>query len=170
MITNDVINAITGRRSIRKNTKKPVTEENLQAILEAGRWAPSGMNNQPWSFVIVRDPEMKNNLSALTHYSRIIKQCNICICVLYDTPEGYDRDKDVMSIGACIQNMLLAAHSLGIGTVWLGEILNRKSEANSIFSIGDDHELMAVIALGYPAQSPRSSRKKLQALILKEFI
>ncbi len=168
MKTNDVMKAITGRRSIRKYTKGIVPEESLQAILEAGRWAPSGLNNQPWSFAILRDPEQKNVVSKLTTYSRIIVESNLCICVFYNIPEGYDRDKDTMSIGACIQNMLLAAHSFDIGAVWLGEILNRKADVNSLLGIGKDHELMAVIALGLPAETPRSSRKKLQSLILKE--
>ncbi len=169
MATNDVINAITGRRSIRKYTKDTVFSESIQTILEAGRWAPSGLNNQPWSFVIVRDRETRKSLSALTHYSRIINECNVCICVFYDLPHGYNRDKDIMSIGACIQNMLLAAHSLDIGSVWLGEILNRKTEVNSLLAINDDHELMGVIALGHPAQSPKSSRKKMKALVLSVF-
>jgi nitroreductase len=169
MKTNDIINTITSRRSIRKYTKDPVTGDTILAILEAGLWAPSGLNNQPWAFVIIREREIKKKLSTLTQYSRIIIECDVCICVFYDKPEGYNRDKDAMSIGACIQNMLLAAYSLGIGSVWLGEILNRKSEVSSLLAIGDDHELMAVIALGHPAQSPKSSRKKLKALILKEF-
>lgn len=168
MLSNEIIKAIISRRSIRKYTGDPVPPEILQAILEAGRWAPSGMNNQPWAFVTVRDIEIKNSLSALTHYSRIIKHSSLCICVMYDIPNGYNRDKDVMSIGACIQNMLLAAHSLGIGAVWLGEIVNRKSDVNRLIAAGEDYELMAVIALGYPAQAPRSSRKKLKSLILKE--
>ncbi|HPL17117.1 MAG TPA: nitroreductase family protein, partial [Spirochaetota bacterium] len=164
MIPNDVIKAIIDRRSIRKYTKDHIDSDNLHMILEAGRWAPSGLNNQPWSFIVARGAEIKNSLSTLTHYSRIIKQCDLCICVMYDIPNGYNRDKDLMSIGACIQNMLLAAHSLGIGSVWLGEILNRKSEVNALLAVGDDFELMAVIALGCPAQTPRSSRKQLESL------
>ncbi|MBP7734958.1 MAG: nitroreductase [Spirochaetes bacterium] len=169
MKTNTIINAISTRRSIRKYTKDTITGDCIEAILEAGRWAPSGLNNQPWSFVTIQDAGIRNSLSALTEYSRIIKECNACIYVFYDVSEGYNRDKDILSIGACIQNMLLAAHSLKIGSVWLGEILNRKTEVNDLLDIGPDHELMAVIAMGHPAQSPRSSRKKLKSLILKEF-
>jgi nitroreductase len=64
--------------------------------------------------------------------------------------------------------MLLSAHSLGIGSVWLGEILNQKDEVNVLLGIGPEHELMAVIALGYPAENPRSSRKKISSLVLKQ--
>jgi nitroreductase len=72
--------------------------------------------------------------------------------VFYNIPEGYNRDMDLLAFGACVQNMLLPAHSIGIGTVWLGEILNRKSEINTLLEITDNYELMAVIALGYPAE------------------
>lgn len=165
---NPVIKAIIDRRSIRKYTKDNISNEYIESILEAGRWAPSGLNNQPWSFAVVHTPETLTALSALTEYSRILKGCNACICVFYNLPEGYNRDKDVMSIGACIQNMLLAAHSLGIGSVWLGEILNRKNDARALLDVDENHELMAVIALGYPAESPRGKRKKLSVLVAKE--
>ena len=168
MISNEIITAIHTRRSIRKFTSQPIDDGHIDEILEAGRWAPSGLNNQPWSFVIVRKRLMLNDLSRLTKYGRTIRECCMCICVFYNLPDGYNRDKDLLSIGACIQNMLLSAHSNGIGSVWLGEILNRKNEVNDLFSISSDHELMAVIALGYPAENPRSSRKKISRLVLKK--
>jgi nitroreductase len=168
LLANNVITAIRNRRSIRKYTKDPISDEQITVILEAGRWAPSGLNNQPWSFLIIRDRQKLECLAQLTKYGRIIKNSQACICVFYTIPDGYNRDKDLLSIGACIQNMLLAAHATGIGSVWLGEILNRKNEVNDIFIIDNDHELMAVIALGKPAEIPRSSRKNINTLILKK--
>jgi nitroreductase len=76
--------------------------------------------------------------------------------------------KDLLAIGACIQNMILKAHSLGIGTCWLGEILNKKEMVNRLYSLPSSLELTAVIALGYPAETPKSHRKKIEELILKE--
>jgi nitroreductase len=168
MLSNEITAVIRNRRSIRKFTPDSISDEILDTVLEAARWAPSGLNNQPWSFGIVRDTQTRVRLALLTKYSRIIKECNTCICVFYNTQEGYNRDKDLLSIGACIQNMLLSAHSLGIGSVWLGEILNRKTEVNGLLGIALDHELMAVIALGHPAETPRSSRKKTSSLIIKQ--
>lgn len=167
MKTNQILTTIKNRRSIRRYTKENVPDKAIEAVLEAGRWAPSGLNNQPWKFVIIKDREVKQQLSTLTESSGIVKLCNACIAVFYYLPGGYNRDKDILAIGACVQNMLLAAHSLGIGTVWLGEILNRKSDVNKLIGVMDDCELMAVVALGHPAQSPKSSRKKLSHLIMK---
>ena len=126
------------------------------------------MNNQPWSFAIVRATEEKSGLSLLTAYSRIIKTSHVCICIFYNISKAYNRDKDLLAIGACIQNMLLAAHSIGIGSVWLGEILKRKDEVNALLGIDGNYELMAVIALGYPAEKPESSRKKASSLVIKK--
>ncbi|HON79613.1 MAG TPA: nitroreductase [Spirochaetota bacterium] len=144
MNTNIVLQSIRERRSIRKYTGENIPDSIIEQILDAGRWAPSGLNNQPWRFAVVRDAVFREKLSRLSHYGRIITECNICIAVMYNHVAGYDRDKDLMAIGACIQNMLLSAHSMGIGSVWLGEILKRKKEVNEILGIEDGDELMAV--------------------------
>lgn len=167
MIENEILTAIKTRRSIRKYTQDDIPAQAIETILEAGRWAPSGLNNQPWRFCVISDSAIRNTMATLTAYGRIVKQCSACIAVFYHLPDGYDRDKDAMAIGACVQNMLLAAASLGLGAVWLGEILKRKSEVNGLIGLDADCELMAVIALGYPDESPRSSRKKLSSLIVK---
>ncbi|TFH42918.1 MAG: nitroreductase family protein [Chrysiogenales bacterium] len=166
MKDNEVITAIKARRSIRKYETSKIDDETIRLILDAGRWAPSGLNNQPWRFMIIADGETKKGLSNLTKYNRIVRESTLCIAVFYDRMKGYDRDKDVMAIGACIQNMLLAAHTLGVGTVWLGEILSRKVEAGLLLGAKQDFELMALISLGSPAESPRSSRKELESLII----
>ena len=167
MKTNEIISAIQKRRSIRKYKGDDIPDEIIETILEAGRWAPSGQNNQPWKFVLIKDREFRKRLSKLTTSGRIIRESNTCIAVFYDLAEGYNRDKDILGIGACVQNMLLAAHSLAVGSVWLGEILNRKNEVNELLEIGQKYELMAVIALGYPAESPHSSRRERGSFVLK---
>ena len=164
---NSIIASIIGRRSIRAYTGEPVDDDSIMAILEAARWAPSGLNNQPWRFVIIRDKSVRENLSALTKYRRIVRECDVCVAVFFHSPSGYDRDKDMMGIGAAIENMLLAAHSMGLGAVWLGEILKSKAEVSSLLGIDSDHELMAVVAIGHPAEKPSSKRDRLDSLVIK---
>ncbi len=180
----DVIAAIKTRRSIRKFEKKDVSDELIMKILDAGRWAPSGNNNQPWRFVIVKENSVKENLAGLTYYGDIIKNAPVCISVFLDKNSMYDpknrkaifgpnqtksdsgRTRDVQAIGACIQNILLAAHSLNLGCVWLGEILKNKEIVAGILKVPETYELMAVIAIGYPTEKERgSSRKQLKELI-----
>ena len=167
MEDNEVLAAIRQRRSIRKYTGETIDAESMNLILEAGRWAPSGLNNQPWRFMVIEPRPLREALAALTKYGRIVRDSAACIAVFYHLPDGYDRDKDAMAIGACVQNMLLAAHALGLGAVWLGEILNRKDEVSRVLGTAVDLELMALIALGMPAETPRSSRRHPAALLVE---
>jgi nitroreductase len=80
----------------------------------------------------------------------------------------YNREKDLMSIGAAVQNMLLEASSLGIGTCWLGEILNRKKEVCEALNLPGRYELTAVVAAGIPAEKVRrGEREKIDDLLLE---
>ena len=165
----DVIEAIKSRRSVREFTDEVVNDKALEEIMDAGRWAPSGLNNQAWRFIVVRDASTKEKLSELTHYGSIIKNAPVLIAVFLERNEMYDHTKDVQSIGACIQNMLLAIHSMGLGAVWLGEILRKKENVNSVLDAPDPLELMAVVALGHPVRKERvSERKELRSLIFRE--
>ena len=110
-----VLDAILSRRSIRQYTDDPVEEEDVRTILEAARWAPSGLNNQPWRFVVVRNPEVKNQIAEQTRYREIIRNAPIAIAVFLDNEDSYDRVKDCQAIGASLQNMWLAIHVLGLG-------------------------------------------------------
>jgi nitroreductase len=143
------------RRSIRTYTESKPSVEMIRAILESGRWAPSGLNNQPWRFVVMtdhvmEDQEGKNGLAPFTTYGDIMRGAPVLIVVCMDRNASYNRDKDLVAIGACIQNMLLTAHELGLGACWLGEILNRKKEVAAILGFAENMELMAVVTLGYP--------------------
>ncbi len=146
----DISEIIKTRRSIRKFTDEPVSDEIIDGIIESGTWAPSGMNNQPWKFAVIKDSVLKKKISNLTHYSKTVMNANALIAVFLDHSSGYDNTKDIQAIGACIQNMLLAIHSMGLGAVWLGEILKSKDKVLELFEGPEEFELMAVIALGHP--------------------
>ena len=163
---DSVMKVLLERRSVRKYTGDSVKEEDLRQILEAGRWAPSGLNNQPWRFMVIRDPEKRSRMAELTKYSRIVNECDLCIAVFLNEESGYNRDRDLMGIGACIQNMLLAVHSLGLGAVWLGQIINRKDELVSCLNSPPGNEPVAVIAIGVPGEKPEKSRKEIDDLML----
>jgi nitroreductase len=150
--TDPVIEAIRKRRSIRKFTKDPVSDEALNQVLESGVWAPSGKNNQPWKFAVIQDTVLKESLAALTHSGSIIQEASVCVAVFLDHSRVYDRTKDVQAVGACIQNMLLTIHSLGLGGVWLGEILKNKEKVGELLGANRDLELMAVVSFGHPAK------------------
>lgn len=157
---NPVIKAIKTRRSIRQFTQGPVSDEMVNQIIESGLWAPSGKNNQPWQFAIIRDSTLKEFLAALTHYRSIIQGASVCIAIFLDHSRVYDRTKDVQAVGACIQNMLLTIHSLGLGGTWLGEIIKNKEKVRQLLEADKDLELMAVVAIGQPAKRQHKSGER----------
>ncbi|MCI5136954.1 MAG: nitroreductase family protein [Candidatus Electrothrix sp. AR1] len=160
---------IQERRSIREFTDKAVEQKLLHKIISAGIWAPS-LNNQPWRFVTIQNKGIAARLAALTHYSHIIEAAPALIAVYLDQEKMYDSVKDHQAAGACIQNMLLAAHELGLGAVWLGQILKNKQQVNDVLQLSDQYDLMAVVALGYPLHRNQQSRRlPLADFILHEF-
>lgn len=164
-----VLDAIRSRRSIRHYSEDQVNDGHVDAILEAGRWAPSGLNNQPWRFAVIRDPECKNKISELTRYREIIRNAPVIIAVFLDNDSGYDRVKDCQGIGACLQNMWLATHALDLGGVWLGEILKNKEGVAEILETPESYELMAILAIGHPKhRQQKSNRKSLSELVFKQ--
>ncbi|WNY28905.1 FMN reductase [NAD(P)H] [Methanimicrococcus stummii] len=169
MIQNEITENIYSRRSVRKYTADPVSNEAVLTILECARFAPSGLNNQPWRFIVVDDSEIGRRLSTLTHYSEIVASAPLLIAVFLDTAASYNREKDLMAIGASIQNILLAAHSLKLGAVWLGEILKNKDEVSKILNAPESFELAAVVAIGHPIDnfSETADRKPLNELVFK---
>jgi len=165
----ELLEGIYSRRSVREFEKKNVSRDELIEVIKAGTWAPSGLNNQPWRFIIVSDKDRKKDLAKQTKYSAIIENAPSCIAVFVDRNAMYHDVKDHQAIGACIQNMLLAAHALGLGAVWLGEVLKNALNVQSLLNAPEGHDLMAVVALGYPVQKKRrSDRKSLEDVITAE--
>ena len=162
----DILDVITSRRSVREYKKDMPSDVDIGKILEAGRWAPSGLNNQPWRFMVLREDE-KDGLCAFTKYGDIIKSAPVAIVILLTLLDSYNWDKDVMAVGACIENMMLEAHSLGLGTCWLGEILNQQERVVDYLGLGRDFELMAVMSLGYRDEDlDEATRKPLSDLMI----
>jgi len=155
-----MLEEIKNRRSIRKFTSEKVDDKTIDQIIEMGTWAPSGLNNQPWRFVVIKNRNVLDKLSQQTIYSQVIQNAPVCIAVFLDNAESYNRVKDIQAIGACLQNMLLSIHHLGLGGVWLGEILKRKEKVREILEVPERFELMAVIALGNPAEKKGTGNRK----------
>lgn len=159
----DVLEAIKERRSIRKYEPKVVPEEKLTQILEAGRWAPSANNSQPWRFIVVRNEEVKNELARVAVYGTFLAQAPVAVAVVID-PQASNHP--VEDGAAATQNMLLAAHALGLGTCWIGSYgSGYEDKAMEVLGIPGYKRLLSLISLGYPAESPRKGRLGLSELV-----
>ncbi len=147
--TNGLLNLIKSRRSVRNFVYKKIDNQTIKEIVDCGRWAPSGRNSQPWKVCIVSHPTVKRMISENSKYGAIIESAYLNFVVFLDLERGYDRVKDILAIGAFIQNMLLAVHAKGLGAVWIGEILKNKEKVNEIFKLSPEkYELMGVLTVG----------------------
>lgn len=143
--------ALLTRRSIRVYTDQPVAESDLRTIVEAGIHAPYG-RNQIWRFALITDGALIKELAGLTIYKKFVATAKALIVVFHDEGLGYHAMKDAQTMGACIQNMLLAAHALGLGAVWIGEILKNEDKVRALCKAPDNFRLSAVLSIGRPAK------------------
>ncbi|NLV88831.1 MAG: nitroreductase family protein [Tissierellia bacterium] len=116
----NVLDAIFTRRSIRKFTGEPIKEEDLKLILKAGFQAPSAHNYEPREYIVIRDKEILNKIADFHQYAKMLPEAGCGIVVCGDTSKQEDIGFLVEDCSASIQNMLLAAHGLGLGAVWCG--------------------------------------------------
>jgi len=171
--SNDLINLIRSRRSVRNFIYKKIDNQIIREIIDCGRWAPSGQNKQPWKVCIVAHPTVKRMIGEQSKYGGIIESAFLNLVIFYDIERGYDRTKDLQSIGAFIQNILLAAYAKGLGSLWIGEILENKEKINEIFKISPEKfELMAVITIGIvdKAMEEKEEKEDRERRPLDEFI
>ena len=144
----DVLNLLKSRRSIRIYQDKPIPQNLLFQILEAGRWAPTGANLQPWHFVIVTDPETRRQVGKVARFffikSSHVEKAPVVLVLGYDTRKGKYGRYDVTLAGG---NMMTMATSLGLGTCWIGAF--DESKLKEILEIPNNIEVIALITLGY---------------------
>lgn len=161
----DILDAVKGRRSVRAFKSQVVPAEVVEKLIEAARWAPSAGNIQPWEFIIVRKPEIRKRLSEAALDQAFVEKAPVVIVVCADetrSSAGYGiRGKTLYCIqdtAAAIQNIHLAAYSLGLGTCWVGAF--REEEAAEALKIPLGMRPVAIIPVGYPAEFPPPRRRR----------
>lgn len=163
---NDVLKAIKNRRTIRRFKPNPIDEEKIQMILEAGRWAPSFSNLQPWRFIVIKDHGLKNALDKAARESVLhlgINEAPVVILVCVD--RRIDPLHAIEAGAAATQNMTLAAYSLGLGAGWIG-IWGTEAEASiqKIFKLPETVRAVSLLPIGIPDESPEGLRKSVEEL------
>ena len=147
--TDDYLNFIKSRKSIRSFVYKKISDEAIRNIIECGKWAPSDKNNQPWKICIVNHPTVKRMLAELTNDEGIVDSAYANLVVFLDLEKASDRVRDIQSCGAFMENIFLATHALNLGAIWMGEILDNKENVNNLFKLQPaKFELMGIIAIG----------------------
>lgn len=160
----DVLEAIRNRRSIRSYLDKEVEEEKVNIILEAGRWAPSASNKQAWHFIVVRDLEIRKKLAKAHPFGRWMDQSPVVIVVL-GNPEIHPK-YHLCDPHNAVQNMLLAAFSLGLGTCWMGVRDGTvEPEFRKILNIPENLRVVCAVSVGYSDVDRNSSRQPIENIV-----
>ena len=126
---------IKNRRSARSFTDYIIPDQELMEILSAGIVAPSGKNRKPWRFVIVRNRETIKNIARKVTYSRFIRNMHQMILVYADNDDAYPFEKDLIGIGACIENILLYATEKNYGSCVIGELFNKHDDISQYINV-----------------------------------
>ncbi len=150
-----VLDFICRRRSVRRFQKKTIPEETLILLLKAAMAAPSGNNAQPWEFVVVRDPKIKQDLSRVHTWVYMVADAPAAIVVMGEQGSEWWAD----DCAAATENLLLAAANLGLGTVWCGIKEHDAKTVRKVLGAPERLGVLCIIAVGYPAESPSPHTK-----------
>ena len=165
----DLMQAIRARRSIRSFLDRPVEEEKLLAILEAGRLAPSARNMQDWRFIVVKDADTRSRLAVAARDQQFVGQAPVVIaaCGTSDLVMTCGQPAYPIDVAIAVDHMTLAAASLGLGTCWIGAFYEDK--VKEILGVPQEIRVVALLPLGYPAEetAPRP-RKNLDDIVAWE--
>ena len=163
---------VKARRSCRLFEMSPVSEEQLAAVLDAGRWAPNPLNLQPWEFITIRDPETKSRIKKIAEDAKqrvleeggpewaakysagFLEDAPVLVIVVFDPSKGGlgnffgQKYGALQAASACVQNMLLAATDLGLGTLWFTWF--EPDKLQELLNIPENLEIAAVVPIGIP--------------------
>ena len=152
-----VIDLLLSRRSIRKYRTDQISQDSLQSILEAGRYAPSADNGQPWHFIVLTDPNIKEKLSH-GQWNGFIRDSAFTIVGCAYEGSTYARKWSTVDTAIALQNMVIAACGLGIGSCWVGDF--DEVEVRRILDVPKDWKIIAFISFGYPDEAPATTLRK----------
>jgi nitroreductase len=163
-----VLALLKGRRSIRRYRPDPVPDEMIEQLLEAGRWAPSASNRQPWQFVVVRDEAILKQVAqeAAIYFLRWahVEEAPLLIVLCGDARNRIYRQFLHEDVGLAGSQIMLQAHALGLGTCWIGG-LDRKAIAD-VLKVPEHIEIVGLLTVGFPDEEPEPpARKPLGAIV-----
>ncbi len=150
----DVKEAILTRRSIRRFTGEGVNEALLTEILRAAMAAPSSKNEQPWTFIVVDDRRLLEEIPRFHPYAEMLKSAPVAILVCADRRRFLSEEVWIQDCAAATENILLSAHGLGLGAVWLGIYprVKRVKGMTKLLGLPEHIIPFSLVALGYPAE------------------
>jgi nitroreductase len=152
----DAFEAIAKRRSVRKYKPTPVPRELIEKVVDAGRRAPTAMNAQPWEFIAITDKQFRGTLAEICDYGKFFSEAPVCIATFCKDTKYYLEDGC-----AAIENMLIAAAALELGTCWVaGDKKHYAATVAEALGVPAGFRLVGLIALGYAADAGKPTEKR----------
>jgi len=174
-----MISEIRTRRSIRKYTGQPVSDEHVMQLLESARLAPSGSNTQPWHFIVVRSEAMRQQLAKIAHNQRWMADAPVhIVCVadvrcrisesepvsLDETSPLVETKQIIRDMSISVEHIVLEAESLGLGTCWIAWF--EQKDIRPVLNIPSDKYVLCILTVGYPDEKPAARpRRKLEDIV-----
>lgn len=157
----DALEALRTRRSVRAYSAAPVSRGMLEQIVDCARLAPSANNLQPWEFVVVTEGEMLRKIAAAANHGPFIASAQACVAVLCKQGRYYLEDGS-----AATQNLLLAAHALGLGACWVaGDKKPYAEEVAGWLGAPPEYRLVSLVAIGHPAEDSHPPKRPLPSVL-----
>jgi nitroreductase len=152
----DALTALQTRRSVRAYTAQPVSDESVNTLLAAGMAAPSAGNEQPWEFVVIRNPETLAQVGGINKFAAFAKNAPVGILTCVNTEREKFPGNGILDVSACTQNILLAAHATGLGAVWTGIYpeQDRMESFRRLAGIPETVIPLALVLIGHPRSAP----------------
>ena len=152
------------RKSIRKFTGEPITEDQIKTIMEAAQIAPSASNRQPYKFIVIKDDEFKKEFRKKASAQRFLEKAAVIFVALGSKEREYWYKVD---IGIAVQQMTLQTAELGLGSCWIGAF--ERDKVRELLNVPDDWVIVALLPVGVPAQDPPARpRKSLEELFVND--
>jgi nitroreductase len=157
----ELFDAIHTRRSIRRYSSQKIDPEIVNKILQAGMYAPSAVNKQPWHFIVFESIDTKQKIVDIHKNAAMLLGADKAILICFDEDLQHDQGYGPVDCSAATQNILLAAHASGLGACWVGIYPrhNRIEALHSIFNLPKNVIPFAVVSLGYPAETISASMR-----------
>jgi nitroreductase len=148
------VKEIFERRSIRKYSKLPISDDFIEKLLRAAMAAPSAGNQQPWEFIIIKDKNILTDITKVHPYSQMLKEASVAIVVCADLDKEKHGGSWVIDCSAATENILIEAQYLGLGAVWLGVYPreDRIKGVKELINLPVNIVPLSIVSLGYPAE------------------
>lgn len=170
---NAAIENIMTRSSVRSYTDRAISKDTIEKILRAGMASPTAADKRPWAFMVIEEGEKKQELADSLPYAKMADQAPLLIVVCGDMEkalEGEGRDFWIQDCSAVTENVLLAAHALGLGAVWTGvhPAADRERTIRNVLQLPDNLIPLSMVCIGYPA-APATPKDKWDPSVVKYY-